>query len=208
MSREKLYKEQLAFSLFQYQWRYKKKVVFFFWQLNKQEHNNVTQCCPGSKRLCMQFAAKRRCYKNAFGLVFTVVDPESRSHAFGNEDDPYSPSFPVWLFLLFCWLLPFNSKHFFFYPVSKSTCNKLHSNWVSNQQFKQTIHLAGNKERTHIHINECKSALLTPSLSAIRGSGYDLGYGPSSPPVVRLLSCDQGNKSDYAKLPICSHPIR
>lgn len=71
------------------------------------------------------------------------------------------------------WTSPFRLQAlfliYFFYPVSKSTCNKLHSNWVSNQQFKQTIHLAGNKERTHIHINECKSALLTPSLSAIRG---------------------------------------
>lgn len=57
------------------------------------------------------------------------------------------------------------------HPVSKSTYNKLHNNWVSNQLFKQTIHLVENKEHKRIHINECKCDILTLSLSTIMDPG-------------------------------------
>lgn len=52
------------------------------------------------------------------------------------------------------------------HPVSKSASNKLRYHWVSNQLFKQTIHLiVENKVHKRIHINECKYDTLTPSLS-------------------------------------------
>lgn len=102
------------------------------------------------------------------------------------------------------------SSKLFLHAASKSPYNKWHHHWVSNQLFKQTIHLiVENKVHKHIHINECKWYSHSILVSC---SGSDWGYGPSSSPDIKppWLPCDHWDKSNKTKLPNFSsslHPI-